>query len=225
MTDLPAWEEVLSAACRLQSVVPEAILVGGTGAAIHAGHRRSHDADHVLKDLRARFDEVLSTLESVAGWKTARIQKPVQILGSLDGIETGVRQLIRSTPLEVEQVPTSGGTITLPTAAEMLRIKAWLILTRNAARDYIDFAALSDKLGIGGGVHALALLDTLYPQRTGESALQQVMKQLSEPTPYDLDATDLTEYRNLQVRWRDWQIIRNQCQAISVALMNHVAAI
>lgn len=88
MRDLPEWEKVLSAACRLQRIVPEAVLVGGTGAAIHAGHRRSHDADHVVPNLRERFDEVLATLEAVAGWKTARVQKPVQILSSLDGIET-----------------------------------------------------------------------------------------------------------------------------------------
>ncbi|ATE60096.1 hypothetical protein CCZ27_09165 [Thauera sinica] len=33
-------------------------------------------ADHVLTDLRLRFDEVLAQLESVAGWKTARVQRP-----------------------------------------------------------------------------------------------------------------------------------------------------
>lgn len=44
--------------------------------------------------------EKRSSLESVAGWKTARVQRPVQILGRLDGIETGIRQLIRDQPLE-----------------------------------------------------------------------------------------------------------------------------
>lgn len=97
---LPDWELVLSSAARLQRILPDAVLVGGTASAIHAEHRFSRDADHVLTDLRHRFDEVLAELESVAGWKTARVQRPVQILGSLDGIETGVRQLIRDEPLE-----------------------------------------------------------------------------------------------------------------------------
>lgn len=44
--------------------------------------------------------EKRSSLESVAGWKTARVQRPVQILGSLDGIETGIRRRIRDQPLE-----------------------------------------------------------------------------------------------------------------------------
>ena len=47
-------------------------------------------------------------LESVAGWKTARVQRPVQILGSLDGILTGVRQLIRSKPLETQTIAGRG---------------------------------------------------------------------------------------------------------------------
>ncbi|WP_292257134.1 hypothetical protein [Marinospirillum sp.] len=91
---LPEWELVLSSAARLQRILPEAVLVGGTASAIYAAHRLSVDADHVLTDLREHFDQVLAQLESVAGWKTARIQRPVQILGSLDGIETGVRQPI-----------------------------------------------------------------------------------------------------------------------------------
>ena len=88
---------MLSAACRLQQLLPEAVLVG-----IHAEHRLSQDADHVVPDLRRQFDAILAQLESAAGWRTARVTRPVQILGSLDGIETGVRQLIRSEPLERE---------------------------------------------------------------------------------------------------------------------------
>src|SRR5437870_5764578 len=93
------WDEVLTSLCRLQQVLPEAVLVGGTASALYAGHRISLDHDHVLTDLRDRFDSVLAELEAVVGWDTARIKRPVLILGSLDGIETGVRQLRRSQPL------------------------------------------------------------------------------------------------------------------------------
>lgn len=97
---IPRWDDVLSAAARLQQILPDAVLVGGTASAVHARHRMSVDDDHVLRDLRDRFDEVLSQLESIAGRKTARVKRPVLILGSLDGIEIGVRQLIRDQPLE-----------------------------------------------------------------------------------------------------------------------------
>ena len=127
---LDDWEKVLFAAAYLQKILPDAVLVGGSASALHARHRISLDADHVPADLTQRFDEVLAQLESVAGWQTARVQRPVQIFGSLDGILTGVRQLIRKKPLETQTIRWRGRAITLPTLAEMLRIKAVLILKR-----------------------------------------------------------------------------------------------
>ena len=133
---LPEWEQVLSAAARLQQLFPDAVLVGGTAAGLHAGHRTSRDADHVLTDLRSRFDAVLGQLEAAAGRKTARVSRPVLIRGSLDGIETGVRQLVRAEPLETTTASDGGRTTTIPTEAELLRIKGFLLLRRNATRDY-----------------------------------------------------------------------------------------
>jgi hypothetical protein len=72
---LPDWEQVLTSAAHLQRILPEAILVGGSAVAIYVQHRLSTDADHVLPDLRQRFDQVLAELESVAGWKTARLSR------------------------------------------------------------------------------------------------------------------------------------------------------
>ena len=59
-SELPEWEQLLSAAAHLQQLFPEAVLVGGTAAAIHAGHRVSRDADHVLTNVRERFDDILA---------------------------------------------------------------------------------------------------------------------------------------------------------------------
>ena len=167
---------------------------GGTAAATHAKHRVSLDADHVLTDLRARFDEILAQMESVAGWKTARTKCPVLVPGSLDGVETGVRQLIRSAPLETMEMEWQGERITVPTRAEMLRIKAVLILKRNATRDYIDFAALGRSIAPASCIGAMLSFDTLYPQDNGESALQQVLAQLSAPAPFDLDSAGPESY-------------------------------
>ena len=58
----------------LQEILPDATLVGGTAVAIFAQHRLSRDADHVLPDLRVRFDDVLAQLEAVAGWRPGGIQ-------------------------------------------------------------------------------------------------------------------------------------------------------
>ncbi|MCL2776993.1 MAG: hypothetical protein FWD73_03240 [Polyangiaceae bacterium] len=219
---LPDWELVLSSAARLQHILPDAVLVGGTASAIHARHRSSRDADHVLTDLRQRFDDVLAQLESVAGWKTARVQRPVQILGSLDGIETGVRQLIRDAPLETMVVDHHGSRITVPTEDEILRIKGALILRRNATRDYLDFVALADHTGDDRVAHALKSFDRLYPQQSGESPLQQLQVQLANAVPYDLEETELAEYKNLDSRWHDWRVVKAACSRLATVIFDRV---
>lgn len=201
------WLRVLEVQELLQRHFPELVLVGGTAAAIHARHRYSLDGDHVLTDLRNRFPEVLERLEAIAGWKTARKQYPVLILGQLEGVETGIRQLRRSAPLETEVVMG----IRIPTLAEMVRVKGWLVVTRNATRDYIDFCALADKLG-EHLADTLRPMDGLYPQDTGETVTRQLCKQLAEPKPYDLDACDLGRYRGIQPPWNDWDQVKDYCR-------------
>ncbi len=220
---LPDWEKVLFAAAYLQQILPDAVLVGGSATALHARHRVSLDADHVIADLKKRFDEVLLQLESVAGWQTARVQRPVQILGSLDGILTGLRQLVRKVPLETQVIRWRGRTITVPTPAEMLRIKAILILKRNATRDYLDFVALCDKLGPEASANAFRRLDRLYPQPNKESPLQQLVVQLSNPLPYDLEETRLNEYRRLVPQWHDWSAVKSVCASCARSLFDRIA--
>lgn len=219
---LPPWDEVLSAAARLQTLVPETVLVGGTAAAIYAGHRFSRDADHVLPDLRERYDTILAELESVAGWRTARVNRPVLILGSLDGIETGIRQLLREAPLETRQMEIAGHALRLPTEAETLRIKAVLILRRNATRDYVDLVALADHLGMEAAVESLRPFDRLYPQPEGTSAVQQLAIQLADPRPYDLDVTRLDDYKNLASRWHDWNAVSAVAADIAAAILDRI---
>src|SRR5208282_3959744 len=118
-----------------------------------------------------------ASLEHAAGWKLARVRRPVLILGSLDGVETGIRQLQRQAPLETQIVETAAGPLRIPTLREMLRIKAWLVATRNATRDYVDAAALAERLreleGSESVTRSLLQLDRLYPQDTGELVSRQ----------------------------------------------------
>lgn len=217
------WEQVWEAAARLQAILPDAVLVGGTAAAYHAGHRVSLDDDHVIADLAARFDQVLGALEDTDGWVTARIRRPVLILGSLDGIETGVRNLRRRLPLEVEEVDAGGKPVRVPTLAEIARIKAWLCLIRNATRDYLDFAALSDRLGIDAAVEVVWSLDDYYADQQGDGGQRvatQAAKQLAQPRPGDLADVDLTAYRELDRRWQDWQTVVDACRRISAGVLD-----
>lgn len=220
--ELPEWERLLSSAARLQKVLPDAVLVGGSAAALHVRHRFSRDADHVVTDLAQRFDAVLAELESVAGWVTARVRRPVMIFGSLDGIETGIRQLIRERPLDTVRMNCQGQDLVVPTMAEILRIKGALILKRNATRDYLDFVALADAMDGEAIVEALRDFDEIYPQPGGGSALQQLQIQLAEPLPYDLEDTHLSEYKNLIPKWHDWTNVTSAALRIAELILDRL---
>jgi hypothetical protein len=223
---LPSWEAVLEAAARLQELVPDAVLVGGSAAAHHAAHRVSFDDDHVVADLRRRFDGTLKALEETEGWVTARVQRPVLILGSLDGVETGVRNLIRRRPLEVEEVAVGSRRVRVPTLEEIARIKAWLCLMRNATRDYVDFAALADRLGPEAAAEVVLSMDDYYADQQGAGGRRiatQVAKQLAEPLPDDLDQVDLHFYRRLDRRWQDWGAVADACKRTALRVLERAA--
>jgi hypothetical protein len=181
--------------------LPGTVLVDGTAAALHAGHRISMDADHVLADLRDRFDEVLAALEAAAGWQTERVQRPVLILGQLDGILTGIRQLRRTRPLETEEIAG----LRVPTLAEMARIKAWLLVTRHMVRDYLDSVVLFERLGEDGVAAAMQPFDEIYAQPSGTSPLAEVAERLAAAAPRDIADINLKQYRALRPPWNDWE--------------------
>ena len=216
-------EEVLRSAARLQELVPDAVLVGGTAAALYAGHRDSTDHDRVVADLSDRFDAVLEALESDPDWILNRATPGKIILGSLGDIETGIRQLIRRRPLETQAVTIADGTsLIVPTPAETLRIKAYLIVKRNQTRDFLDVAALSDRFGTDWSAGVLAGIDDYYDASAGDgtAVASQLVRQLGEPRPRD-DRTvgQLAAYKNLAVRWQSWQSVVAQCQALADAML------
>ena len=92
LADRAQWERTLAAGVEAQRLVADAVAVGGTAAALYANHRLSIDTDHLVSGLRAQYDDVLHTLEESPRWRTARVQPPVLILGSLDGVPVGYRQ-------------------------------------------------------------------------------------------------------------------------------------
>lgn len=218
----PSLDDVLEQAAELQGLVPGAVLVGGSAAAYHAGHRMSFDHDHVVADLRDRFDTVLDNLEALDEWSTARVASGRVILGELGGIETGVRQMIRVRPLETEQVTIRGKQLTVPTIAETLRIKGWLCVKRNQTRDYLDIAALSDKIGVRAAADTLARIDEFYSEvnERPESVATQIARQLADPRPRDSSTTQrLVDYKSLSERWHDWSAVVAQTRAIAVSMV------
>lgn len=214
---------VLESAARLQQLVPDAVLVGGSAAALHAGHRASFDHDHVLADLAQRFDLVLDALESDGEWVTNRVTPGKIILGELGGIETGVRQLIRRRPLETVRIELpSGAALTAPTPEETLRVKAFLLVRRNRTRDYLDVVALADRAGQRASATTLAGIDGFYADQRGEGdgVASQVARQLAEPRPVDASTTrELHRYKSLEPRWQEWATVTAACRRLAAAMV------
>lgn len=224
MVRSPQLELVLHSAAKLQELVPEAVLVGGTASALHAEHRLSMDHGHVLEDLTERYAEVVEAVEASEGWVTSvrASSPPLTLLGSLDGIEAGLRQLRRTRPLEVEDVTLGPDvSVRVPTLAEMLRIKAYLIVQRNATRDYLDTAALIDRLW-EAAASVLAKVDDYYADRSneGDSVLTGLVLRLAEPRPKDARVTtQLRTYKELDARWHDWSAVTEVCTAMADHLL------
>ena len=219
---------VLESAARLQKVVPDAVLVGGSAAALYAGHRVSFDHDHVVTDLAERFEAVLDAVESTQGWVTNRVTPYKVVLGQLGDIEAGVRQLRRARPLEVTEVRLpSGRTLRVPAPAETLRIKAYLITARNRVRDFLDVAARSDRYGVGAAAAVLLGMDEYYADQRSDAGgpggvAAQVVRQLSDPRPRDTTVlSELSRYRGLATRWQDWDAVREQCAALADAVLDN----
>lgn len=215
---------VLQSAARLQELVPDAVLVGGSAAALHAGHRESFDHDHVLLDLAERYAQVLEAVEASDGWATSvrASSPPLTIMGSLDGVEAGLRQMRRLRPLETAAIEIApGSTVTLPTLGEMLRVKAYLIVQRNYVRDYLDVAALSETLGVDESITVLRGIDDYYADRSGDhgSVLTSLVAALADARPRDTDVIkELPRYKGLDPRWHEWTAVQGQCAELALGL-------
>lgn len=209
----PRFIALLESAAHLQRLVPDAVLVGGAAAILYADHRESSDHDHVVADLSDRFEIVLEAIEQDEGWATNRVTPGKVILGNLDGIEAGVRQMIRKVPLEVAKaILPSGGEVTVPTIEETIRIKAFLVVRRNQTRDYLDLAALCDLIGADRAATVLSAIDDFYADQreSADGVASQLVRQLSDPQPADRAVIgQLRSYRRLNRRWEDWSAVKS----------------
>ena len=115
----PTLRRVLESAARLQEVVPEAVLVGGSAAALHAGHRDSFDHDHVLADLVDRVGQ--------AGTYTVRLRVTDEH-GASDVDATTVT--VTDSSANTKTVTEVSGSGTIGDASVSLTVKPFLLFGR-----------------------------------------------------------------------------------------------
>lgn len=165
--------------------------------------------------------ELMRVLESAA-------REAAAVDGELGGIEAGLRQLRRRSPLETRVVVLpSGHELTVPTLEEALRVKAYLVLQRNQVRDYLDVVALADRLGTDPAVAVLVGIDAYYRDRSGdaESVASALTERLAEPNPRDTRTLEqLARYKGLESRWQDWSTVQEATRRLADAMLEGGAA-
>jgi heme transporter len=124
----------------------------------------------------------------------------------------------RRSPVETThvQLPT-GDRLQIPTGAETLRLKGYLIMCRNSSRDYAEFAELVDAMEAETAAVVLAGMDRYYccqsPRR--QWIATQLVRRLADPHPSDLD-DDCWPEPNTKA---DWEEIRRRCLSVAVAML------
>lgn len=187
------------------------VAVGGTAVALYAKHRVSLDVDFVSPLLSARFDDVENALLAMDDFSIAKVRRPVLILGSLDGDEIGIRQLRRSEPLDA--VERDG--LWVPTLAELLRVKAYLLSDRRAVRDFIDVCALLRTAGLEESLAAMESFNGLYGGLSAAGALT-AFAEAAHDQPVDQEDVDLESWRSLDPAYRNLAGVIDEVRAFAI---------
>ncbi|HEY2448449.1 MAG TPA: MMPL family transporter [Mycobacterium sp.] len=132
--------------------------------------------------------------------------------------ETEEPRFERRSPVETThvQLPT-GDRLQIPTGAETLRLKGYLIMSRNSSRDYAEFAELVDTMEAETAAVVLAGMDRYYCSQSPSRQwiATQLVRRLADPHPTDLD----------EERWpgsdseAHWEEIRQRCLSVAVAML------
>jgi uncharacterized membrane protein YdfJ with MMPL/SSD domain len=128
----------------------------------------------------------------------------------------------RRSPVETThvQLPT-GDRLLIPTGAEALRLKGYLIMCRNSRRDYTEFADMVDAIEPETAATVLAGMDSYYCRQPGEPLPQQhwmatqLVRRLADPDPADIGETQSSE---ADAR-ADWEDVRQRCLSVAVAML------
>ncbi len=227
---------VVKSAAKFKNLAPQAITVADPLAFSGCQPYSKMTGTRVGRDER-----VTAAVTNRAHGKTVAVKLPKHPVtmwrGRLDvaldalaveraGTENGHPPIERISPMETTNVllPT-GDRLQIPTGAETLRLKGFLIMERNTARDYNEFAELVDSMDTNTAAEVLASMDRYYAgqpvsaQRTaphhGHWVATQLVRRLAEPAPSDgpdiaaAGADGETE----------WARVRQRCLSVAVAML------
>ncbi len=141
---------------------------------------------------------------------------------ALDALQTkqagDAAKFERLSPVETTnvQLPT-GDRLLVPTGAEALRLKGYLIMCRNTSRDYAEFADMVGTVDPETAAVVLGKIDTYYCCQSSRRdwIATQLVRRLADPHPCDFT----------EGRWSgpdaeaDWDEVRQRCLSVAVAML------
>ncbi|MFM9035994.1 MAG: MMPL family transporter [Mycobacterium sp.] len=134
---------------------------------------------------------------------------------ALDALQTEAA-VQRRGPVETTtvQLPT-GDRLQIPTAAETLRLKSFLVLCRGSRADFADLADLADAVGLDSAALTLAGVDGYYsagrPERLWIAT--QLVRRLADPIPSDAG----------EGSGPAWDEVRRRCLSLAVAILEEAS--
>ncbi len=114
------------------------------------------------------------------------------------------------------QLPT-GDRLQIPTGAETLRLKSYLIMCRNSAKDYEEFADLVDSVETETAALVLSGMDRYYCGQNPKSrwVATQLVRRLADPQPSDEHDFALSDPDAAA----EWEKVRQRCLSVAVAML------
>ncbi|OMC30589.1 hypothetical protein A5740_16350 [Mycobacterium sp. GA-1841] len=124
----------------------------------------------------------------------------------------------RLSPVETTnvQLPT-GDRLQIPTGAETLRLKSYLIMCRNSAKDYEEFADLVESVETETAALVLSGMDRYYCGQNPKSrwVATQLVRRLADPQPSDEHDFVLSDPDAAA----EWEKVRQRCLSVAVAML------
>jgi heme transporter len=141
------------------------------------------------------------------------LQTEAEQTGATDQPEYERRSPVETTHV---QLPT-GDRLLVPTGAETLRLKGYLIMRRNSSRDYADFADMVETVEPETAALVLAGMDRYYCCQTPRRQwiATQLVRRLADPHPSDFG----DEQWSKPDAEADWEEVRQRCLSVAVAML------
>ncbi|MCV7001853.1 MMPL family transporter [Mycolicibacterium alvei] len=197
-------------AARMKHLAPQTIIVtdplafSGCGkpsawlAAQRPGGPKRCPGVHPVTMWRGRLSVAVDALEAEAEAQRA----PMKRLGPVE--TTNV------------QLPT-GDRLQIPTGAETLRMKSYLVMCRNSTKDFEEFADLVESMETETAALVLSGMDRYYcgQNPTSRWVATQLVRRLADPQPSDEREFAMSDPDAAA----EWEKVRQRCLSVAVAML------